>query len=240
MHENRFYRIWSGTEGLTSFKVKVFQTDLFASADKNLTAETNIIIKSLRSDIEKYIKTRPEFESSLTPLEYDKNAPLIIRDMFKAGKAAGVGPMAAVAGAIAEHTGRGLSVYTEEIIVENGGDIYIKSKHPKKVCIYAGTSPLSGKVGIEISAADTPCGICTSSATVGPSISFGGADAAVVYSRSCALADAAATAVCNRVKSKEGIKPAIEMTKKIQGVEGVLIIIKDAMGAWGKIKIIDI
>ena len=108
--------------------------------------------------------------------------------MLSASSRTGVGPMAAVAGAIAEAVGRQLCSKTEQIIVENGGDIYILSKTARKIGIYAGDSVLSNKIGIEIAAEDTPCGVCTSSATVGPSLSFGKADAAVVYSRNCTLA----------------------------------------------------
>ncbi len=240
MYEKRFYRLWSKSKNLISFEVRVKETDLFISADRDLTKEAKEAVGKSREYIEGYIKLHPNFKTSLTPLPHDKNAPEIIRQMLKAAYKAGVGPMAAVAGAIAGEVAKQLLSRTREILVENGGDIYILAKSARKIGIFAGDSPLSNKLAIEISAKDTPCGICTSSATVGESLSFGKADAAVIYSRDCALADAAATAVCNIVKSKGDIKKGINLAKGIKGVEGALIIIKDAFGAWGRIKLVDI
>lgn len=240
MYEERFYRSWSASKDLVSFRAVVKETDLFISADRDFTAFACGAIKRARQDIEEYIKTYPDFKDSLTPISYDKKAPAIVRQMLYASILAGVGPMAAVAGAIAEAVGGCLLNETKQVIVENGGDIYICSKTSRTVGIFAGESVLSNKMGIELSAGDTPCGICTSSATVGPSLSFGKADAAVIYSRDCALADAAATAVGNTVKSKYDINKGLNVAKDIKGVEGALIIIGDAFGAWGKIKIVDI
>ena len=240
MYNNRFYRSWSKSDDLISFGITVDETDLFISADKDLTKQAEDAIRKTRADIEEYVKSHLDFKESLLPLAYDENAPEIIKQMLDASIKAGVGPMAAVAGAIAEAVGKQLCGETEEIIVENGGDIYILSKSMRRIGIYAGDSPLSNKIGIELAASDTPCGVCTSSATVGPSLSFGKADAAVVYSKNCALADAAATTVCNIVKRKDDINEGLKIARDIEGVEGALIIIKDAFGAWGKIKIVDI
>ncbi|MFH0732313.1 MAG: UPF0280 family protein [Candidatus Omnitrophota bacterium] len=236
----RFYRSWSKSSGLVSFKAAVAETDLFISAGRDLTLEAIKAIKEARLDIEEYIRAHPYFKETLEPVPLDKAAPQIVKQMIDAGLKALVGPMAAVAGAVAEAVGRKLLGMTKEIIVENGGDIYINSKSARKIGIYAGPSPLSNKVGIEIKSEDTPCGVCTSSATVGPSLSFGRTDATVIYSRNCALADAAATAVGNIVQTKDEINDGLNLAKGIKGVEGALIIIKDAMGAWGKIKIVDI
>ena len=117
-----------------------------------------------------------------------------MKQMIEAGQKAGVGPMAAVAGAIAECVGRELLAFSPEIIIENGGDIYLKCLKKRVVGIFAGKSPLTGKIGLEIDAKDTPLGVCTSSGTVSHSLSFGKADAAVAIAPSATLADAAATA----------------------------------------------
>ena len=146
--------------------------------------------------------------------------------------------MASVAGVIAEFVGRDLLKYSDEVIVENGGDIFIKSKKKRILGIYAGNSPISNKLAIEIEGEKTPLGICTSSATVGPSLSFGKTDATVIVSKSAALADACATAIGNRVKEPGDIKSALEFAKKIKGVQGILIIFRDKLGAWGDIKIV--
>jgi ApbE superfamily uncharacterized protein (UPF0280 family) len=145
--------------------------------------------------------------------------------------------MAAVAGAIARAVGEGLMAYSPEVIVENGGDIYLKSLQTRTVSIYAGKSPLSQRIGIRIAADDTPLAICTSSGTVGHSLSFGKADAAVAVSRSAALADAAATAIGNRVNSADDIDPALEFSSGIEGLTGAIIIIGDRIGIRGDLEI---
>jgi len=148
-----------------------------------------------------------------------------------------VGPMAAVAGAIAECVGRELLTFSPEIIVENGGDIFIKTVRKRTVGVYAGESPLTGKIGLEIEAGDTPLGICTSSGTVGHSMSLGRADAVVVLSASTALADAAATAIGNRVNQSTDIDAAIEFGRNIGGLKGIVIIVGKSVGAWGDVKL---
>jgi ApbE superfamily uncharacterized protein (UPF0280 family) len=148
--------------------------------------------------------------------------------------------MAAVAGAVAEFVSKGLLELSEEVIVENGGDIYMATCRTRTIGIYAGDSPLSLKVGILVQAEDSPLGICTSSGTVGPSLSFGTADAICILSKSAALADAAATAVGNKVKTKRNIEAGLETGKNIEGVLGALIIIGDRMGVWGNIQLVQL
>jgi len=156
-----------------------------------------------------------------------------------AGKV-GIGPMASVAGAIAEFVGTDLLAFSPEIIVENGGDIYLKSLKKRLIGIYAGKSPLTGKIGLEIDGQDTPLGICTSSGTVGHSLSFGKADAVVVLSQSATLADAAATAIGNLIVQSDDIPRGIEFAKGIEGLTGLLIIKDDKVGLWGEVKVCQI
>ena len=160
--------------------------------------------------------------------------------MIRAGRLARVGPMAAVAGAIAERAGIDLLRFTTEIIIENGGDIFLKTAHSLTVGIYAGRSPLSMKVGIEIDPSQEPQAVCTSSGSVGPSLSKGRADAVCVVGISCSLADAAATAVANRVVKPGDIQPAIQWGRTIEGVEGILVILADKIGMWGRIRVLPI
>lgn len=149
-----------------------------------------------------------------------------------------MGPMAAVAGAIAEYVGKGLLLHTDEVVVENGGDIFLRTKTPATVAIFAGESPLSLRVGLRTEPENTPLGICTSSGTVGHSLSMGKADAVCAVSESCSLADAAATSVGNHVKSHADIGQAIHFGKSIPGIMGLVIIIGDKIGMWGKLEII--
>jgi uncharacterized protein len=237
-YRDRFYRNWTIKNNLIGFNVTVRETDIFISADSNLTSIALASVHRLRSSLESYIDVHHEFLTSLDPVVYDEWAPEIVREMMRASAKAGVGPMAAVAGAMAEHVGRDLLLHTGNVIIENGGDIYLKSNTDVRVGLYAGQSPLSGRVSIKIRKEDMPLGICTSSGTVGHSLSFGCADACCVKSGSVALADAAATAIGNIVKSKKDIQNGLNTGMQIEGVLGIVIIIGDQLGVVGNIELV--
>jgi uncharacterized protein len=236
-YEERTYRSLINNDNLISYNVKISDSDLFISSDTNLTDQ---VLKSLakhRHSLETYIKSHPDFRTSLLPIPEDKLAPPIVRDMLNKAKICGVGPMAAVAGAVSEFVGYDLISQTENLIIENGGDIFIKSKNKQTVSVYAGESPLSYKVNFIVKPQDSPLGICTSSATVGPSLSFGCADAVCVISQSATLADAAASSIGNKVKSRQDIKAALDYGIKIPGVKGIIIICGNDMGAIGEVEL---
>ena len=174
---------------------------------------------------------------SLEPISPDPKASDIIKEMIRTTKLAGVGPMASVAGAVAEFAGNELLVYSKQIIIENGGDIFMKSDKVRTIAIYAGDSPLSNKVFIKIKPEDTPIGICTSSGPVGHSLSFGKADACVIIAKSAILADAVATATCNRIKEKKDIAPSLEFALSIKGVKGAVAILGKDLGSMGDIEL---
>ena len=239
MYRERFYRQWVKSEGLVTFEVKERETDLLISASKNLEAASREAILNYRQDIEFYIKKHKEFLTSLEPLIVDTDAPRIVISMTDAGKKASVGPMAAIAGAIAEFVGRDLLAYTDEVIIENGGDIFIKTNVKRTLGVYAGeNSPFSGKLALEISPSEEGSGVCTSSGTVSHSLSFGRADAALIISGDTALADAVATAMGNVVKNKYHIEKGIDFARSIDGVKGALVIVGDKLGSWGDIKLV--
>ena len=236
-YRERTYRRHLCPAGLATFQVAIRETDLYIAAKGDLTAQALQSIVLYRGHIENYIKIHPAFLTALMPLPEDVLAPPIIRDMLSVSRIAGVGPMAAVAGAIAEYVGRDLLRFTPEVIVENGGDIYLNCHSQLSVGVFAGSSPLSNKLSLKITPQQMPLGICTSSATVGPSVSFGRADAVCVISKSAALADAAASQIGNRVKTKKDIPKALESGSRIPGVRGIVIIVQDHFGAWGEIEL---
>ena len=237
MYEPRIYRHWSKDKDLTSFNVMVEETDLYIRASTNLNRKARKLVLKYRNALERYIERYPEFLTSLTPLTVGDDAPLIVKSMAESAEKVGVGPMASVAGAIAEFVGTELLPYSPEIIIENGGDIYLKSLKKRLIGIYAGKSPLTSTISIEINGDDTPLGICTSSGTVGHSLSYGKADAVTVIAKSTALADAAATAIGNLIKAQADIPKGIEFAKSIEGLKGILIIKDDNLGLWGDVKI---
>ncbi len=237
-YRKRSYRNRVSRGHLAAFEVRVKETDLWISAHSDLTDRALRSVFRHRHSLEEYILQRPDFLTSFSPLEFDPFAPPIICDMLDSARTAGVGPMASVAGAIAQYVGLDLLHESPEVIVENGGDIFVKSDSEIHVGVFAGNSPLSNRASLKIIPEDTPLGICTSSATVGPSVSLGRADAVCVVSKSAALADAAATAVGNTVKSASDITTALDMGMKISGVLGVLIILGDKMGVLGKMELV--
>jgi len=237
-YDQRTYRSYSASQGLVSFTVGVQETDLFISARSDLSAQALEAIRDVRAVLEGYIRRRPEFKTSLEPIAADPQAHAVIRDMLESTRVCGVGPMAAVAGAVAEYVTRVLFEYSPEIIVENGGDLFFKTDRELTIGIFAGPSPLSEKIGLRIAPQDLPVSLCTSSGTVGPSLSFGLADAVCVRSRSASLADAAATAIGNMVKTAADIAAAIEAARGIAGLEGLVIIKDDQIGAWGDMELV--
>lgn len=236
-YRERTYRELIRLNGLTYFSIMEKESDLYIGAHLDLSPEALRSLRYHRGLIENYIRLHDDFLRSFAPIPEDPLAPPIVREMISAAQKAKVGPMAAVAGALAEFVGKDLLNYSSEVIVENGGDLYLKANRPVEVGVFAGRSPLSEKLIIHLEEGDMPAGLCTSSGTVGPSVSFGTADAVCVLSSSATLADAAATAIGNMVKGTHDIERAIEAGKKIPGVKGILIVKGKHLGAWGDLKL---
>jgi len=237
MYEPRSYRHWVKDGGLVPFNVAVKETDLLVHASKNLRRKTLRLVLKYRHILESYIEKHPDFLTSLKPLPAAPEAPGMVRAMLESAGKAGVGPMASVAGAMAEFIGEELTQFSPEVIVENGGDIYLQSLKKRTIGIYAGSSPLSGKIGLSVEATKTPLGICTSSGTVGHSLSFGRADAVVALAKSATLADACATAIANLIKEPADIEQGLSFAQTIEGLSGTLIIIGEKIACWGEIEI---
>lgn len=234
----RFYRQLIKDSDLVSFDVALKQTDLYIRARCNLKNKALKSVLKHRASLEKYIEHHPLFLTTLEPYQIEGDAPAIVKEMAEAAQMAKVGPMAAVAGAIAEAVGRDLLPFSPEVIVENGGDIFLKISKRRLVGIHAGQSPFTGKIALEIEPRETPLGMCTSSATIGHSLSLGSADAVIALSPSTPLADAVATAIGNMVKNTDDISKAIEKAQSIKGLRGIAIIKGDKLGIWGKVRIV--
>jgi ApbE superfamily uncharacterized protein (UPF0280 family) len=239
-HEERTYRKKVNTSDITSFQVAVKETDLWVSADRNLEKETTDLVFEYRMQLETYISIHPEFATSLLPYGQDPYAPSMIREMIDVTRGIGVGPMASVAGAIAQYVGRGLMRITEQVIVENGGDIFLKADRPVTVAIFAGDSLLSEKFGLLVPERQMPLGICSSSARVGHSLSMGIADVVCLLSPSAVLADGAATAFGNRITAKKDIEKVAVWANEIEGIMGGVVIVEDSMATWGDVELIEL
>lgn len=245
LYMDRDYRQIHRQEDLVHFQVAVKETDLDVGVRKDsyrddLVSLVEELALEQRGRLEDYIACHPEFIKSLIPIDTKPGAPAIAVTMAGAARAAGVGPMAAVAGAFAEAVGRVLLKFSRDVIVENGGDIFLRTRRTRRIGIFAGSSVLSHRVGLEIRPDDTPAGICTSSGTVGHSLSLGCADAVVVISPSTPLADAVATATGNLVRSPGDLEQAVDFASSINGITGAVIILGDKIAVKGRIRIIPV
>lgn len=185
-----------------------------------------------RQVLEAYIARDPFFAATFDPYDPDSDEQVIIR-MADASRKAGVGPMAAVAGTIAWE---GVEAMQEAGavfgVIDNGGDIALLADRPVRVGVHAGGSVLSNRVAFVLPPQDSVLGICTSSATVGPSISFGMADAVTIFSRNVALSDAWATSVCNQIRPDDrSVLDRIDPGE----VDGLLAIMGDVTVRWGQL-----
>ena len=225
--------------GLTRFEVCVKETDLLVLADSDLSGRVRETVITERDRLERYIAGNAEFLRSLAPVSVPATAAPIVKAMAGAGAAAGVGPMAAVAGAICDAVARDLQGATRELIIENGGDIYVRVARERIVGIFTGER--SGPaLGLRLRPEGGPLGICTSSGRIGHSLSFGDSAAATVVAGSCALADAAATAVGNHVRGTQGIRAGLAAARAIPGVLGAVILRAGELGAWGAVELADL
>ncbi|MGE5552882.1 MAG: UPF0280 family protein [Betaproteobacteria bacterium] len=251
----RTYRTWvAQAPDLVTFEVKVGQTDLlvrlgaspspaqmvgsFSLDPAALRQEAERLVRQARRKLEAYLLLDPTFRTALTPHPVPPHAPPLVQRMSRAAEAAGVGPMAAVAGAIAAEVGERLHELAPEVVVENGGDLYLASPRVLTVAVFAGESPFTGLLGLRLDPASLPTGVCTSAGTVGPSLSLGTADAAVIIARDAALADAVATGAGNRVQRQADLQAAADWALTVPGVSGALIVKGDHLAVAGEVELV--
>jgi ApbE superfamily uncharacterized protein (UPF0280 family) len=234
-YTRRFYRDFSPSTRWESYRVQVETSDLYIRAKDRCPLRVQARVRELRAALFAHIQRQPEFLRSLAPVPSLPGEPDIVIRMNRAARQAGVGPMAAVAGAIAESVGQDLARNSAEVIVENGGDCFFRLKEKGLCILFAGNSPFSGKIGLQIESGQTPVAVCTSSGTVGPSYSLGRADAATIVSKDACLADAVATGTANRIQSERDFEAALAYAMSIQEVQGVVLIYKDRLAAQGAV-----
>ncbi len=245
-------------EGEHAFQMVLGESDLriiaalaedasFASYEK-LTQNMLTSLEQLRADIRSWARLYPEFQNSLAPLPLPSGAPEIIRRMYRGAEQAGVGPFAAVAGTVAHMLGEAHAHKAPNLIIENGGDVYMFSTKDRVVALLASpqesTQEADGAVadvtslGLELKAEDFPLALCASSATIGHSLSLGHGDLAVVRARDGALADAVATALGNRVRAESAVQEALDFGQSIEGVDGLFVQCGEALGLWGAMELV--
>ena len=243
-YEDRTYRE-RFTEGRWAhFTVQYKESDLWIGINKTawkpeIPEYCLSLMRELRADMERYLLKDIGYLHALVPHEARPDAPEIFRQMSEVAQQSGIGPMSAVAGAVARYVALALKEKfgITEILIENGGDIYADIQEDIDISVFAGASPLSEKVGLHINAKDAPLGICTSSGTVGPSLSFGKADAVMIICQDVLLADSYATKFANFVRKAEDINPVLEKISQIKEIISAIIIKDDKMGVVGKFEL---
>lgn len=237
-YQRRFYRDGIKSKDLFLARITVKETDLQILADK--PPDKNLVKKKIylyRRDIQDYISKDRRFLTALKPIQVALDAPPIVKKMSEASQRTGVGPMASVAGAIAQFLGRDLLAEGyKEVIIENGGDIFLVTRKTRIIRIHTGLSKLWKGLSLKIKPKITPIGICTSSGKLGHSLSFGRADSVTILSKNAALADAVATAACNRINSRENLRSALDFAYSIKGISGAVIIFKNNLISRGEVE----
>jgi ApbE superfamily uncharacterized protein (UPF0280 family) len=189
-----------------------------------------------RAILDEYISRHQEFKRSLEPIELRPDAPPVAQRMAWAAQLVGVGPMAAVAGAMAQCAAEAaLAAGAQEAIVDNGGDIYLKAAEPVVVGLSTGTTKLADRLAFLLKPADTPISVCSSSGRMGHSMSLGQCDLATVVAQDAALADAAATQAANLVKTVNDVDATLERIARITGIAGVIVVKDDRIGLAGRL-----
>ena len=239
-YKDRNYRSRFAGDNRRWFSVKFLESDLWIGVDsgsysQSMEADTYALLVDLRRAMDAYLLMDPQYKAALQPYDAGMEAPDILKEMSRVSHKTGIGPMSAVAGAVALKVAEFLkSKYgVKEVIVENGGDIYADATADMDIAVFAGQSPLSEKVGLHIPASAFPCGICTSSGTVGPSLSLGKADAMLIVCRDVLLADSYATAMANRIKTANDLQPVIEQIQSIPDILAALAIKGDRLAVSG-------
>jgi len=242
--KKRTYRNQFNIARFTGFEVKHAETDLWIGIDpesykpemKEVAADK---IKDLRQKLDDYIQTEPFFKKSLKPFQPGEKAPPEAIEMAEAAKKAGIGPMSTVAGLFAREIGNEIiqNFSPRELVIENGGDIYAMLNKELVLSVFAGDSPLSERIGLKITSENSTLGICTSAGTVGPSLSYGKADAVVVIAENVLIADAFATAFGNKIKSPDDVEKIINQAEKYPEILSLLIICEDKIGVRGDYEI---
>jgi ApbE superfamily uncharacterized protein (UPF0280 family) len=223
MNRNRVYRTFIHKEAVLRIFCEPFET------------VTQEIVRQ-RAILEDYIRRHPHFQHSLQPVAVSADAPEVAVRMARAASTVGVGPMAAVAGAMAQlAVEAALRAGAEEAIVDNGGDIYLQTVEPVIIGLYPGESEQIGRLAFSLQASDTPLSICSSSGKMGHSLSLGQCDLATVVAKDAALADAAATLAANLVKTVSDLETALNQIVSIEGIGGVMIVKDGHAGLAGKL-----
>ncbi|MGC8501734.1 UPF0280 family protein [Desulfurella sp.] len=222
---------------LYAFEITIKESNLFIKTCRDLKTIAFDTLYKIRKDLENYILKSRVFLVSLSPIKQDKNAPDIVKKMIKASSDVDVGPMACVAGAVSQEVGKVLLQYCNECIVENGGDIFLKLNRDASLGLYVGKDNPLNDLNIILKKSNKPYGICTSSAKVGPSLSFGASDVSLIISHDAYFSDCLASACGNIIKNDKDLQKAVDLARKYKETVGCCFVCNEKVAFWGDIEI---
>lgn len=242
----RSYRSTAARPDEKTFQAVIEESDLWITCGKayfdasgGLPGRVMERLREVRSVIKAWLRLEPDFGPSLVPVPAPENAPEIIRSMARGGERWQVGPMAAVAGAVAQEVARAFMDESPDFLVENGGDIFMASTRERTVALLPDPEN-SASIGIRLNAALFPLAVCSSSSTIGHSLSFGRGELVTVISADASLADAAATSLCNRLKGPKDMERIIREAEKDPDVIGLFASCQGHIGLWGDVELVAI
>jgi len=213
---------------------EIGQTAVTIISDRKYLKVAKEAIFDARSQIGSKIHQDPFFGTTYEPYRPSDKDDHVVRRMCDASLLASVGPMAAVAGAIAEHAVTAMrDAGSEYAIVDNGGDVAIVCDRDVNIGMYADVN--GRRLSIRIPPTDDVLGICSSSASVGPSVSLGRSDISTVISRNVTLADACATTLGNLIKERQNMEEHLETVCSIDGITGCLAYCDGVLGMCGDV-----
>lgn len=235
--DRNIYRKNISVKGKYSYRLKYKYTDLFITSDREISREIKEPVVSFYNEMEKVFSGNKAFGKSLTPVSIIDSHPHIVKEMCRAGEIFRVGPMAAVAGAVCDKIADSISEKCSFLMIENGGDVYIKSDIPVSAGLFSNNKYFRDRLNISINADSTPCGLCSSSGIMGHSLSLGKSDLVTVMSGSTVMADAAATAIANSIRGKADADRALEHYRNYKEIKGLVIIKDDRLAIWGALQL---
>ena len=216
-------------------KVEIEETAATIAAARDYIEPAVTAIKAARAEIERKIRRDDFFLTTLEPYSPGDDDGRVIHRMCEASNMAGVGPMATVAGTIAQEAMEAMaSEGCTHGWVDNGGDIALLLESAGTVEIFSEPDSRSA-CALELEPTDTIIGICTSSGRLGHSISLGNSDAAVAIADNAILADALATAIGNRVAGADSLKTCFDPFKEIKGFIAGLAMIDGSVSIHGRL-----
>ena len=235
--DRSIYRKNISVRGKYSYRVRYRYTDLYITSDRDLSGKLREPVISFYDELEKVISADKRFKESLSPLDIDKDYPPIIKEMCRSSGIFGVGPMATVAGALCDRIAGQFAGECKFLMIENGGDSYIKSNFTVRAALFTGSTYFPDNLNVSIGAGSTPCGLCSSSGRMGHSLSLGESDMVTVMSDTAVMADAAATAIANSIRSTKDVDRAIELYRHHKQVKGLVIIKDNRLAVWGDLRL---